>query len=124
MAAGSVRALPDKACQGNDVRRKLWSRPVWVDFMAHDDAWRVPLDFPGTLADLKRHQIELAEGMHLVLYTLDATASSDPDDLVTVGTVVNDQGRWFAKYEWRSLTHVSDLEETDRQMYLGARASD
>jgi len=88
--------------------------------MARDDAWRVPLDFPGTIADLKRHRVELAEGMHLVLYTHDATAISDPDDLVTVGTVLKDQGRWFARYDWPSLTHVSDLDEKDKHLYLGA----
>ncbi len=98
----------------------LWSPPIWVDFMARDDAWRVPLDFPGTLADLNRHRIELTEGMHLVLYTHDATATSDADDLVTVGTVVNDRGRWFAKYDWPSLTHVSDLDATDKHLYLAS----
>jgi len=92
--------------------------------MAQDDAWRVPLDFPGTLADLNRHRIKLTEGMQLVLYTHDATSTNDPDDLVTVGTAVNDHGRWFAKYDWPSLAHVSDLDETDKNLYLGASPGD
>ena len=98
--------------------------PIWVDFMARDGKSRVHLDFPGTLADLKRHAMSLNEGMRITLYTEDATDVSDPDDLVTVGIVQRDptSNRWFAVFDWTTLLHVSDLDATDRRRYESAKA--
>jgi hypothetical protein len=93
--------------------------------MAQDAHGRVPLDFPGTTADLSRNSIELQNGIRLVLYTNDATASVDPDDLVCVGEVEFDDGsrRWWARYDWQALKHVSELDEDDRIEYLKLRRS-
>jgi hypothetical protein len=101
----------------------LWSKPVWVDFMASASG-RVPLDFPGTQKDLEDHKIALQEGIRLTLYTYDATQERDPDDLVCVGSVEWDSAekRWMAAFDWESLTHVSEMEMKDRELYLGTRS--
>lgn len=107
-----------------DDQGRLPTPPVWVDFMARDNASRVPLDYPGTQADLARHRIELREGMSITLYTHDATDTAGPDDLVTVGVVHLDPGprRWFAKFDWTALVHVSELDELDRRLYQSAKS--
>jgi hypothetical protein len=98
---------------------ELWTAPVWADFMARDERWRVPLDFPGTAEDLARNRIDLREGLKILLYTDDATDKADPDDLVTVGTVEYDQDahRWFALIDPQGLLHVSELDDLDRSLY-------
>ena len=105
--------------------RELWSPPVWVDFMARDAKSRVPLDYPGTLKDLEAHSIDLRIDMRLTLYTLDATLNSDPDDLVGVGKVEWDgiKQRWMVAIDWRSLIHVSEMDEVDRTLYRKARCA-
>jgi hypothetical protein len=52
-------------------------------------------------------------------------ASVDPDDLVCVGEVEFDDGsrRWWARYDWQALKHVSELDEDDRIEYLKLRRS-
>lgn len=102
---------------------QLPTPPIWVDFTARDNRSRVPLDYPGTAADLSHYDLELHDGMSITLYTHDATETADPDDLVTRGTVERDDEaqRWFVTFDWRSLVHVSDLDELDRTLYESAK---
>jgi hypothetical protein len=97
--------------------------PIWVDFMARDERARVPLDYPGTVADLTRHQVVLRDGMSITLYTHDTTEAADPDDLIAIATVQRDEaaGRWFAVFDWESLMHLSDLDDLDRGLYRAAK---
>ncbi len=102
---------------------ELWSPPIWVDFMARDETWRVPLHFPGTEASLRRHQIALAPGLRLTLFTLDATEKVPDDDLVALGTVEFDETskRWVAAVDAETMVHVSELDDLDRRLYESAR---
>jgi hypothetical protein len=108
----------------SDGKGQLMSLPVWVDFMRTDWEKRVRLDLPGTRDDLRRWGIELADGLHLVLYTEDADADGRIDDLVTVGTVRydGDEGRWAAEIDWEKLVHVSALPPDEAQRYRDGRS--
>jgi hypothetical protein len=103
----------------------LWSPPIWVDFMARDANWRVPLDYPGTVNDLSRSGLTLADGMYLTLYTHDATADDDLDELVALGSAEfdNSLSKWFASVDPDSFVHVSEMDEPDQHLYRAARGS-
>ncbi len=102
-----------------DPDGKLISSPVWVDFMRTDWERRVRLDLPGTRADLDRSGIDLVEGRQLVLYTEDADSSDAVDDLVAVGLARYDEeeGRWVAEIDWAEMRHVSELPDSEAQVF-------
>jgi hypothetical protein len=100
----------------------IWASPVWVDFSAMDAASRVPLDFPGTIADLARHQIDLRVGLQLGLYDHDSTESAPDDPITAIGRVEYDEAshRWCARFDWRDLQHVSEWTVGARSAFFAA----
>lgn len=88
------------------------SHRIWVDFMKTDDLRRLVLTTLGTLADLRRHDIELREGLHLRVFGDDADDKGRPDNLLVDGTVQFDEGagRWVLAIDWSAIRHESDAQ--------------
>jgi hypothetical protein len=88
------------------------SHRIWVDFMKTDDLRRLVLTTLGTLADLRKHQIELREGLRLGVFGDDADDEGRPDNLLVDGTVRFDEGagRWVLEIDWSAIRHESDVQ--------------
>ena len=84
---------------------------VWVDFMKTAGENRLLLTTQGTRHDLLRHGIELHEGLRLRVYSDDADAQGNRDDLVAEGTVHRDpkHGTWLLILDGDSIRHESDV---------------
>jgi hypothetical protein len=104
---------------------RLWSLPIWVDFMNVDRNGCIPLDYPGTRRDLNLWGVELCAGMRIILYEGDADDSGQIDDLVAVGIVRfdADERRWVAE-SWEPTVHASELDQESRQLYDATRRGD
>ncbi len=96
----------------------LWSPPISIDFMARDWDGNLLLDRPGTVKDLERWGIELADGMKLVLFDTDGSERQIPDDLVGIGVAMFDpeEGRWVAT-DWTWPVHYSALDDDSQALY-------
>jgi len=83
---------------------------VYADFQNLDDDHRLRLTCAGTLDDLKRHQVELREGLVLTLWMDDADDEGRPDELRARGVVQYNQDErcWVAAIDWDALWHASD----------------
>jgi hypothetical protein len=83
---------------------------LYADFQNLDDNNRIRLTCAGTLADLSRQQIELAEGMAVTLYTDDADDAGQPDEMLADGVVRyhGEEKCWVAEVDWSALRHRSD----------------
>lgn len=83
---------------------------VYADFQNLDDANRLRLTCAGTLGDLRRHDIELREGLVLTLYTDGADEQGRADELRVEGIVEYDPAArcWVAAIDWNALRHASD----------------
>jgi hypothetical protein len=83
---------------------------VYADFQNLDDENRLRLNCAGTLEDLKRHGIELREGLVLTLYSDDGDEQGNPDQLLAEGVVHynDDEKCWVAAIDWRNVRHASD----------------
>jgi hypothetical protein len=60
---------------------------IWADFNALDGTL-IPLDFKGSLADIRRQNIDLKEGLHIVVYD---------DGYQAEATVVKVRGEWYGR---------------------------
>jgi hypothetical protein len=67
---------------------------IYADFNSADRSGRLRLNCAGTIEDLLRHQIELHEGMSLIL--------KNDEGLETEGIVAysHDEAIWTAKIDW------------------------
>src|SRR5262245_52271433 len=89
---------------------------VYADFHNLDDENRVRLNTQGTVQDLARLGLRLAEGLALTLYTEDADEAGHPDDLLVDGIARrSDDSGWVAEVDWSSLRHESDEAGTNGQ---------
>lgn len=82
---------------------------VFADFQNADRSGRVRLNCSGTMEDLGRQQIELRDGLLLELYSDDAGADGQPDDLyVTARVEYSPEERgWVAVIDWDAIRHES-----------------
>src|SRR5437870_13888974 len=80
---------------------------VYADFQNADSSGRVRLNCAGTIDDLSRQQIELREGLGVVLYSDDADEKGHPARLIAKGTVAFSQEEqcWVAAIDWQKLEH-------------------
>lgn len=87
---------------------------IYVDLLKVDSLRRVKLTAMGTLADLRRHAIELRQGMTLRLYTDDLDAAGKRDDLVVDGIAHFDEvtDSWVAIVDWDKIRHESEISDS------------
>ena len=74
---------------------------IYADFNHQDEQGRVLLDTVGSLADIKEHQDELAEGMKVLLYV--------ENEFQVEGTLVFD-GVWLAIPDLTTLHYMNQGE--------------
>jgi hypothetical protein len=89
---------------------------VYADFMKHDYENRLVLTCLGTFKDLKKHNIELKSGLHLVFYNEDEDSNGNRDDLVVEGIVSYDEinKRWVAEIDWDDIKNISQLSSEEK----------
>ena len=83
---------------------------IYADFHNADRQGRLRLDWVGTLEDLSRQQVQLREGLALVLYSDDLDRQGRPDELQTEGVVTfsPEENCWVAAIDWNSIHHASE----------------
>lgn len=81
---------------------------VYADFQNADPLGRLRLNCIGTLQDLSRQQVQLAEGLVLTLYADDADAQGRPEELQAEGRVTYspEERCWVATIDWTAIRHV------------------
>ena len=86
--------------------------PVYADFSKEDAHGNIPLICRGTRTDLRRHHIQLSEGMALYLYDLDENEDGEADDLFVEGIAHWDEElhHWAAIIDAARIRHVSRSE--------------
>lgn len=90
------RAQPQSGAQAEG--RNTMKPRLYADFHSLDDENRVRLDAVGTVADLARRGLQLADGLQLTLWTEDADESGRPDDLLVDCVVRHGAGgQWVAE---------------------------
>jgi hypothetical protein len=82
---------------------------LFADFNNADKQGRVRLNCAGTMDDLARQQIELREGLGVLLYTDDADEHGNLARMTAEGTVAfSEQERcWVAAIDWQKIAHES-----------------
>ena len=101
---------------------------IYADFHNADSEGRLRLNCIGTTKDLAREQVVLRQGLHLTLYSDDADAKGDSDDLEVNGVVEYSEAEqcWVARVDWNAIRHASELRPdrdttTRPQMPVGRR---
>lgn len=92
------------------------SRPrVYADFHNADAEGRLRLNCVGTTKDLARKQVVLRPGLLLTLYSDDADADGNSDDLEVGGVVEYSEPEqcWVARVDWSAIRHASELRPDD-----------
>lgn len=82
---------------------------IYADFNKADSPGRVILTTVGTSADLKRLNLELYDGMRVLLSMPDVNESGESDPLEVEAVIRKDEerGAWVGEFNWRELDHVS-----------------
>lgn len=88
---------------------------IYADFHNADARGRIRLNTTGTVEDLSAKGIELREGLAITLYSDDADANGNLDELLGDGTVTYsaDEGCWVAAIDWDAIRHASDDARSD-----------
>jgi hypothetical protein len=83
---------------------------VYADFHNADARGRLRLTCAGTVNDLSRQQVELREGLKLLLYTDDLNDGGNEDRLVSEGVVAysTEEQCWVASIDWARIRHESE----------------
>lgn len=91
---------------------------VYGDFMKSDHKNRLVLTF-GSMRDLEKHDLQIAEGLHLLFYNEDETDDGVRDDLVVEGVVEYDREkeRWVAIIDWDAIKNISRLTDDEKEKY-------
>lgn len=73
---------------------------IFADFNNADPYRRLRLNTAGTLDSLKKADLELKEGMQVLL--------DDEDSLITLGIVKysTEEDIWVAEIDWQNLQHI------------------
>ncbi len=84
---------------------------IYADFHNADAQGRLRLNCVGTTKDLARKQVALRLGVILTLYSDDADAEGNSDDLEVSGVVEYSQAEqcWVARVDWNAIRHASEL---------------
>lgn len=82
---------------------------LYADFHNADEQGRVRLNCAGTMDDLARQQIQLREGLGVVLYTDDADEDGSLARMTAEGTVAFSEQEqcWVAAIDWQKIGHES-----------------
>ena len=84
---------------------------IYADFQNADSEGRLRLNCIGTTKDLAREQVLLREGLLLTLYSDDADAEGNSDELEVTGVVEYSETEqcWAARVDWNAVRHASEL---------------
>lgn len=87
---------------------------LWTDFNASSD-FGLRLNCPGTLKDLETQNLNLEEGMELLLWDEDYNQDNERDDLFVKATARYNSKRaiWEGEFEWSEIKHESDRKKND-----------
>jgi hypothetical protein len=98
---------------------------IWVDFNNADPLGRIRLNCRGTIEELAQQQIELREGLALILYSDDLDDKDQPDDLLADGFVSysEEERGWVARIDWDAVRHASDSQTLSANGISSSRAS-
>jgi hypothetical protein len=90
---------------------------VYADFHNADLQGRLRLNCVGTIEDLAKQNVELREGLELVLYSDDLDENGRLDELVANGVVSysKEEHCWVASINWNKIRHASE-DSTARGM--------
>ena len=80
---------------------------IYADFQNADAEGRLRLNCRGTLADLNRQQISLAEGLQVTLYSEDVEAEGEV-------TYSPDEQLWTAVIDWDAVRRFDDASVTEK----------
>jgi len=84
-----------------EEKEEIMSNPrVWVDFHNADQYGNVRLNCAGTQKDLQEQEIELSEGLQLILYDEEL----EVEGIVVYSEIEND---WVAQIDWSLLIYKS-----------------
>ena len=85
---------------------------IYADFHNADPEGRLRLNCVGTTKDLAREQVVLRQGLLLTLYSDDADAEGNSDDLEVSGVVEYSETEkcWVARVDWNAIRHGSELD--------------
>lgn len=88
---------------------------IYADFHNADVHGRVRLNCAGTMADLSRDQLQLREGLAVVLYADDADNAGHPCRVIADGTVTfsDDEHCWVAVIDWQQIRHARPDSPSD-----------
>jgi hypothetical protein len=93
--------------QSRESSRPAVSSPptIFADFHNADVQGRIRLNTVGTLDDLSRQQVQLQDGLSVLLFTDDADEVSEERRLVVEGRVVysTDEQCWVAVIDWQAI---------------------
>src|SRR5688572_2024773 len=84
---------------------------VYADFQNADAQGRLRLNCVGTVSDLSRQQVQLADGVRLLLYADDLSEEGREDRLMAEGVVIysSEEQCWVAAIDWDQVRHESQL---------------
>ena len=85
----------------------MTSARIYADFNNADSQGRLRLNCVGTTKDLARHNVELFDGLALLLYADDLDGEGQPDELLAEGVVSysEDEHIWVAAIDWAAIRH-------------------
>ena len=93
---------------------KQIDKPVrlWADFNATGD-FGLRLNCNGTVKDLKSQDIELIDGMELLLWDEDFNDNEERDDLIVsaIARFNDKRNYWEGEFEWSKIRHESDINK-------------
>jgi len=77
----------------------ILNHKIFADFHNADSSGRIRLTTAGTLEDIKRLNIELQNGLQVIL--------NDHEEFETVGIIEYSENEniWVAKIDWNKITH-------------------
>ena len=80
---------------------------VYADFQNADSQGRLRLNCVGTVNDLARQQVQLREGLGVMVYCEDADENGRPARLIAEGMVSYSQEEqcWVAHIDWNQIRH-------------------
>ncbi len=85
---------------------------LWADFSASTDNG-LRLNCNGTIDDLSKQNIELEEGLKLLLWDEDTDKNDKPDNLVVeaIAQFNYELNIWEGVFDWKRIKHQSDVAE-------------
>src|SRR5580704_6529860 len=83
---------------------------IYADFHNADPEGRIRLNCIGTMEDLSRQQVELREGVVLMLYSDDLDDKGQLDELLVDGVVSFSEQEhcWVAAIDWGAIHHAPE----------------